>query len=234
MAYKLIQAKPISYGGVRPLSAVKYIVIHYTACANDTAKNNCLYFANGNQREAGAHFFADQSGKVYQSIPKQYVAWAVGGDKWDNDGGSYYGKATNYNTVSIELCDNLYKDPSKAQTKAVKKLVKYIQKQCPNAKTIIRHWDVTGKPCPARMAGSGVGNAKWKEFKKEITSGVPYKIKVTADVLNVRGGAGSKYKKKGELKKGEVYTIVKENKKGTWGKLKSGLGYVALKYTKRV
>jgi len=232
MAYKLIKAKPISYGGVRTLSSIKYIVIHYTGVSGDTAKNSCLYFKNGNTRYAGAHFFVDQTGSVYQSIPIDRVAWSVGGSKYYNDGGSLYGVATNYNTVSIEMCDNLYKDPSAAQTKAVRELVAYIQKRCPNAKTIIRHWDVNGKPCPARMAGRN--NAKWTNFKKTISSKIPYKVKVTKETLEVYGGAGSKYKKKGKLKKGKVYTIVKENKKGTWGKLKSGLGWIALKYTKRV
>lgn len=236
MSYPLILAKPISYGGTRPLSSIKYIVIHYTACKGDTAKNECLCFKNVNQRYAGAHFFADQMGNVYQSVPINRVAWSVGGDVWftekEHGGARLYGKATNFNTVSIELCDLVDKAPSDKMVKAVRKLVKYLKKKCPNADTVIRHWDVTGKPCPLTMKGKN--NAAWKKFHAEITGSVPYKVKVTADVLNVRGGAGAKYKKKGELKKGEVYTIVKENKKKTWGKLKSGLGWIALEYTKKV
>ena len=52
------------------------------------------------------------------------------------------------------------------QVKSCKRLVKYIKKYCPNAKTIIRHWDANGKNCPAPM--SGKNNFNWKKFKKEL------------------------------------------------------------------
>jgi uncharacterized protein YgiM (DUF1202 family) len=55
-------------------------------------------------------------------------------------------------------------------------------------------------------------------------------------VLNVRKGPGTNYGIATTVKKGEVYTIVAETKNGstTWGKLKSGAGYISLGYTKRV
>ena len=73
-------AKSISYGNKRPLSNIKYIVIHYTGNKGDTAQNNLDYFANGNTRQAGAHFFVDKKGKVGKSIEMSRTAWAVGGD----------------------------------------------------------------------------------------------------------------------------------------------------------
>lgn len=170
MAYQLIQAKPISYGGTRALSAVKFIVIHYTGVNNDTAVANCNYFKNGNTRQAGAHFFVDRAGTVCQSIPMNRTAWSVGGFYTRANGaGSYYNVCTNANSVSIELCDILNKAPSSAQITATKSLVAYIKANCPNAKTIIRHWDVNGKSCPARMAGKN--NAEWNSFKASITGG---------------------------------------------------------------
>lgn len=58
------------------------------------------------------------------------------------------------------------------------------------------------------------------------------------DVLNIRAGAGASYKKTGELKYNDPnkYTIVQTKKNGsdTWGKLKSGIGWINLRYTKRV
>lgn len=56
-----------------------------------------------------------------------------------------------------------------------------------------------------------------------------YTVKVTADVLNVRAGAGTNYKVNTQVKKGEIYTIVEE--RDGWGKLKSGAGWISLKYT---
>lgn len=60
----------------------------------------------------------------------------------------------------------------------------------------------------------------------------PYLVKVTADVLNVRAGAGVGHKINTSIKQNEVYTIVAEQ--SGWGKLKSGAGWINLYYTKRV
>lgn len=167
---KLI-AKPISYGAVRNRRNVRYIVIHYTGNSGDTARGNCYYFAHSNTRYAGAHFFVSRktNGEVWKSVPMCRPAWSVGGDQRSGDGGGiYYGKCTNYNSVSIELCDIASKDPSKEQIETCRLLIKYIQKHCPNAKTIIRHWDVNGKQCPARLTGKH--NSKWILFKRMVVS----------------------------------------------------------------
>ncbi len=59
-----------------------------------------------------------------------------------------------------------------------------------------------------------------------------YLVKITANTLNVRAGAGTSFKINTTVKKGGVYTIVEE--KNGWGKLKSGAGFISLKYTERV
>ena len=58
-----------------------------------------------------------------------------------------------------------------------------------------------------------------------------YKVKITANVLNVRVGAGTGFKKATTVKRGEVYTIV--DTASNWGKLKSGAGWICLDYTAR-
>lgn len=64
----------------------------------------------------------------------------------------------------------------------------------------------------------------------------PFLIRVTASVLNIRTSAGTAYKIKGTVMKGEVFTIVEVRKVGTiqWGKLKSGAGWICLAYTEPV
>ncbi len=173
MTMKYIKAKQLSYAASdRDRSKVLYIVIHYTGNRRDTAENNARYFAGSNTRQAGAHFFIDRKGKIVKSVPLKRAAWSVGGDKYANclkdGGGYYYGKCTNANSVSIELCDIVDEYPSEAQIKAVKKCIKYIRKYCPNAQTIIRHFDVNGKPCPASMCKSTVGNVWWIKFLDDI------------------------------------------------------------------
>ena len=61
---------------------------------------------------------------------------------------------------------------------------------------------------------------------------VPYKVKVTASSLNYRKGPGILYAKVGTIKDKGVYTIVEE--KNGWGKLKSGVGWISLNYTKKL
>lgn len=69
------------------------------------------------------------------------------------------------------------------------------------------------------------------------TSSGSYKVKVTADVLNIRKGAGTNYGTNGAIRDKGIYTIVAESS-GTgatkWGKLKSGAGWISLDYCKKV
>lgn len=60
----------------------------------------------------------------------------------------------------------------------------------------------------------------------------PYLVKITAQILNVRSGAGINYPVKTTVKKNNIYTIIAMQ--GNWGKLKSGAGWIDLRYTKRV
>lgn len=170
MKYISIPCNPANYGKKRSHDDVYYIVTHYTAGTKDTAVNEGNYFKN-NRVKASAHFFIDRDGTIVKSVPLNRVAWSVGGKKYSDcaktGGGKFYGKCTNANSVSIELCAIADKDPSKKQIEATKKCIAYIMKHCKHvvgAWQIIRHFDVTGKKCPARM----VDNHKWNEFKAKV------------------------------------------------------------------
>lgn len=166
---KTIKAHKSCMHGKRNRSSIKYIVIHYTGNKGDTAVGNARYFQkeqNGARNGVGAHFFVGGKGATVKSIPMNQIAWSVGGLYSKSGGaGAYYKKCTNANSVSIELCDAT-KGYTDVQAKAVKKLIKYIKRYCPNAKVIIRHWDVNGKDCPAPMIGKN--NKMWKQFKKDV------------------------------------------------------------------
>lgn len=168
---KYIKAKSLSYGPLRPYKNAKGIVIHYTGISNDTAENECNFFAHGNQRQAGAHIFSDRAGNNCKSVPLSRPAWSVGIlFTRANGAAKYWGELNNYNTISIELCDCATKDPSKAQIEAVKKAIKYIRRYCKNAKKVVRHWDICGKQCPGRMSGAPgtVGYERWQKFLDDI------------------------------------------------------------------
>lgn len=58
---------------------------------------------------------------------------------------------------------------------------------------------------------------------------VPFEVKVSINDLNIRTGPSTKYAINGQTGKG-IFTIVDVN--GIWGKLKSGKGWISLKYAK--
>ena len=60
-------------------------------------------------------------------------------------------------------------------------------------------------------------------------SNTAYKVRIATAALNVRKGPGVAHAVTTTVRKGEVYTIV--DKEGNWGKLKSGAGWINLKYT---
>lgn len=104
LKFKTRTAKSVSYGSKRSTSSIKYIVLHFTGSAKDSAKNNADYFATGNTRAAGAHYFIDEGDTVWKSVPVSRVAWAVGGFYTQANGaGKYYKICTNANSLSIEM-----------------------------------------------------------------------------------------------------------------------------------
>lgn len=111
----------------------------------------------------------------------------------------------------------------------------------------INHWfpRLLNKDMEAvrRDVGAAMGDQESSAPVQETTStpaettapantDISYKVKVTAGALNVRKGAGTNYGISTVIKKGEIYTIVEE--KSGWGKLKSGVGWIMLKYTSKV
>ena len=59
-----------------------------------------------------------------------------------------------------------------------------------------------------------------------------YLVRVTANALNVRNGAGTGYKINTCIRDRGVYTIVETQ--NNWGKLKSGAGWICLDYTEKL
>jgi uncharacterized protein YgiM (DUF1202 family) len=57
-------------------------------------------------------------------------------------------------------------------------------------------------------------------------------VKVTADVLNIRKKPSTSGEIVGQITDRGVYTIVDVS--GTWGKLKSGAGWISLNYVKKL
>ena len=169
--FKKRLANRANYGSHRVLSKIKYIVIHYTANDGDSDEGNGNYFAN-NIVKASAHYFVDGD-SVTQSVPDDYVAWAVGGSKYSDcnktGGGKFYGQCTNTNSISIEMCDEVRNGRSDFSARTIENTIELtkmlMKKHNVDINHVIRHFDVNGKPCPKPY----VDNARWQEFKNKIT-----------------------------------------------------------------
>lgn len=154
----------------RALSEIKYIVIHYTGNVNDTALNNLKYYAE-NDKGASAHYYCDDSG-VYQSVSPEHAAYAVGLGRMSKPyipNPPFYKKATNSNSVSIEICGSRSSSEGSEQTKEnAARLCAYLMKALNIPITnVIRHYDVTGKRCPAWAVDVPT---KWDMFRLEVFS----------------------------------------------------------------
>lgn len=188
----------------------------------------------------------DGNVRVYQTLPFNYACWGIGrGSK-----GSYNYDPTGY--IQFEMCEDSLTD-EKYFNNVMKQAIEFCAYLCKeyniSIDNVVSHHE-------GYLRGYGSNHADcdhWlKKFGKDMNwfrnevsklvngyvepvkpSGTPvnYKVKITADELNVRDGAGTQYKVNTTVKKNHIYTIVEES--NGWGKLLSGAGWISLSYTKK-
>lgn len=196
---KKINKKISSYNhSSRSGRKIEYIVIHWVGAVS-TAKNNGTYFANGN-RNASAHYFVDDT-SIWQSVEDKNSAWHCGGGLQGSGGHTYYKKCMNSNSLGIEMCCKRKDGRLYVTDKTIKntaELVKYLQKKygITDAR-VIRHYDVTGKSCPAPFLTA----ASWSKLHKTLTGAAktgsqnaPAKLKAPIWTVK-RGSTGQQVKR---------------------------------------
>jgi N-acetylmuramoyl-L-alanine amidase len=143
-------------------SAIKYLVLHYTAGVKDTAKGNATYFAN-NVVKASAHYFVDEN-YIYQSVREGDTAYHVGAPKYRHP------TCRNANAIGIEMCSDKdgagsYIITAATVNNAVALTKELMAKYGIPAENVLRHYDVTGKVCPAPWVKDP---AQWAAFKARL------------------------------------------------------------------
>ncbi len=135
--------------------AVDRIVVHFTATLA-SARNNATYFARNEGQGASAHYFVDDiTPEIYQSVAEGDTAWHAG--DWQ----------MNCRAIGIEVV-SAGEDFSATEVEKLGWLVKKLMaKYGIGASGVIRHYDVTGKLCPAPY----VAASKWAALKAAITGG---------------------------------------------------------------
>lgn len=168
-----VPCHPGNRGGRRSAGKIMYLVYHYTGNDGDRAANNAFYYRD-NVLQTSAHYFVDDE-NVYQSVEDTEIAWAVGGRKWSDcpktGGGRLYGVVTNGNSISIEMCDTV-RDGRIMVTEATLERAAQLGRELMDKynipiERVVRHFDVTGKHCPAYF----MDKAAWAAFKDRLTAG---------------------------------------------------------------
>ena len=140
--------------------SIEWIVLHYTANGKSykgMAYNNTAYFKSV-YRGCSAHYFVDDA-EIWQSVEDRDSSWHCG------DAASRNG-CHNWNSIGIEICDNNGEITPAAEALAVQ-LVKLKMKQYNIPITrVCRHYDVTGKKCPASWAND---ETKWRAFLSKLS-----------------------------------------------------------------
>lgn len=148
---------------------IEYIVIHYVG-ATGTALQNAQYFQRSAGLEASAHYFvghASEDGAVYQSVDPKDRAWHCGAQSYKHP------YCRNANSIGIEMC--CHKDPQGnwyfddvtiARTAQLTEML-MAEYDIP-AINVVRHYDVTGKLCPAPL----VDEFAWLLFRQRL-EGMP-------------------------------------------------------------
>ena len=158
-------------------SSIKYLVIHFTSNDGDTAKNNVDYYSRTANLKASAHYYIDKSNEIWQSVKEGDTAYHCGATKYKHK------YCRNSNSIGIELCSryrgNLKEDKKLNKVdftkyyfedavilNAVKFTKELMAKYNIPIENVIRHYDVTGKTCPAPMV---INNGLWNKFKAMLT-----------------------------------------------------------------
>ncbi len=149
-------------------------------------------------REASADFAVDDR-DIVQFNPdlSNYYCWAVGDKKNQySSGGQLNGKATNKNTISIEICSTCTPATSEnvsipnhsgwsfseeSLNNAVKLAKILIKKYNIPLTNVVRHYDITGKLCPGiigwnnepiyingKASKNKSDSSSWEAFKERL------------------------------------------------------------------
>ena len=171
---KTIPADRDNYGGRRDTDAIRFLVYHYTANDGDTAEANGNFFAS-HTVQASAHYFVDDD-TVVCSVPESMTAWSVGGEKWadcpQTGGGTLFGRCTNYNSISVEMCDTVrdgrFDFTEKTMENAAALGREIMARYGLDADHVVRHFDVNGKHCPGAAGWWGRDSSQWTIFKERL------------------------------------------------------------------
>lgn len=136
--------------------AIDRTVIHYAATLA-SARNNAVYYSRNERQGSSAHYFVDDiTDEIYQSVAEGDTAWHAG--NW----------LMNCRSVGIEVV-SAGEDYSEVEVGKLAWLGQTLMKRYGISEGgVIRHYDVTGKVCPAPYIAAGC----WAALRSRICRGI--------------------------------------------------------------
>lgn len=146
--------------------AVKYLVIHYVGAPGNAAAN-AKYYGSAKGINASAHYFVGHgpSPEVWASVAEADTAWHVGCKT-----GYKHPDCRNDNSIGVELCCHQngsgvwYFNPETVDA-AVELARDIVTRYNIPKDRVLRHYDVTGKICPAPFVKD---KKAWDSFKERV------------------------------------------------------------------
>lgn len=186
--------------------STKGIILHYTANPGASADNHRRYFGNGGGgRYAGAHIFIDSKESLC-IVPLNEVCYHANDNQRYVGGKPYRGASNklgsnaNLSTIGIEMC--IEKDGTIAAA-TFNQAVEVTADLCKTYKLdtddLYRHYDITGKNCPAPWVSKP---SEWTRFKEAVKA----KLNGSSTTVAVAGNTETFYKKGAAL---GVYRVIK-------------------------
>lgn len=220
---------------------ISKITIHHMAGVM-TGKR-CAEYHRDSNREASSNFYIGNEGDIVRGIPEDKRAWTSSNRENDNI------------SLTIEVSNCSGAPDWKISDKAFNSLIKLCKYLC-NKYNINLIWtgDKTGTltthnmfsktACPGpylyskmkeitELVNSNQKNVVEQNIENNITkeNNNNYLVRVKITDLNIRESHTTNSRSKGFIKPG-IYTIVEEV--NGWGKLKSGAGWIYLKYADKI
>ena len=151
--YQRGRAKPVSF-----------LVYHYVG-ATGGAEANAKYFSATANAGESAHYFvghASEGAEIWSSVPEESTAWHCGAKSYKHPA------CRNANSIGIEMCCKLgpkgwyIEEETLAAAAALGRDI--MARYGIPLENVVRHYDVTGKLCPAPL----VDETAWANFKKRL------------------------------------------------------------------
>ena len=194
------------------------------------------------RRCASCNYAIGKDGDIIGVVPEERRAW-TSGSRWNDE-----------QAITIEVSNIKGKPGWEVSDASMKALIKLCADICrrycivpyfngTKDASMTFHYMFQATECPGPYIKKNVQYIidsinnelcikEEKPKEKPKNENQDFLVKVTCNCLNIRKYANAKSQKVGTITDHGVYTIIETD--NGWGKLKSGLGWICLKYTKAV